>query len=547
MMLSLLHNNQSKKRKLMKHILIFSLCISTNLIGMKITNSSDFTHKTHDEIYKIMEGINKKSKLHNDDLLTYKKCLIRILPLEICKQIDQYGALLRNQIIQKYYIPRTMTQVDLYSPYQPELNISNNGNYFMHNANECTSLMDSSNWVVLSFTTNSVFFSPNNKYCIIRCLTGTKFYSFSDFCTKQRKLSNPDVLSNVVGISNDCNHFILASRENATPSIPRYNLFTINKKGLPEDIHLENNLYDAKAIAFHPDNIHIFHNKNNDTLNLYNINTRENKEIASYCDKNVNHFSHLTFNHDNTKMIARTIFHSLDKYSTQGGYMIFNIENLDNVTSITLPLQSCHEKAELPVLSIPHKKMLTHITNEGRMLILLDEEVRPVASHTAPKNSYISALAIDYTGNHIAIGHSNGTIIIWNIYNANPNQYDKVIVITNGIVKSLIFSKNQLLLSQSKWSKIPNTIKNIPLSSTLLLDVHGNTILDFGNNIVNSIMSKNGKKIITISQEKQSSGKYTSTLTAYSLRSKQIQQLYKEQKKQLTLAQMRALNELIIY
>lgn len=512
-------------------------------------------------IEKKLEAPDKYTLFCKQYLPFYKTCIASFLPHDICKHIDIFSALLNNKVIQEKCITKILHSGRSYNTDAPQLSISNNGYYLAHNVcnhvilvkNICFNLI---NLKTKEFLTtfraadrNSICFSPNNKYCIMgggnACNTG--IYNLSNKRMWNIVDYTNDQVFEVI-ISNDSRYILIKCGPTYAKAL--YELREIDAQEKVVEHYLEWPMHGSMAAAFHPDGKHIVHNRSDDkkrnTLYSYEIIStgmhisRWDKQITEY-NESVNCINTLEFNNDNTRIIAETQLTDSDAC----GHIVFNIENLDNVTSVILPPQSCHQTKKLPVLSIPHTKMITHITDNGCTLQLFNEAAHVIATHNAPHNSYISALATDNTGNYLAIGHSNGTIIIWDLCSKN-----KTIITSNGVIESLTFGNNQLLLSQSKLGDVWNTPNPTPTPGrALLLDVYGNTIFNFGNNIVNSIMSKNGKNIIIISLELKwddqaliPNWNRLLTLTSYDLHDKQIAEIYKTQKNTSTLAKMCMLN-----
>jgi len=251
-------------------------------------------------------------------------------------------------------------------------------------------------------------------------------------------------------IAPDKKNILIDFRTNLIPSMPRYRLFKVNHKGLLNGVYLKNNLTQASAVNFLPNNEQIIYSDYDNRLHLYDIATSDSTQITFNGDEIIGNIINVTFINDD-RILAKTISKKYDTYHY--GHVLFNIKNLDNVTTVTFPEQSCHKKM-LPVLCIPYPKMFTHITDNGRTLQLLDETMNIVASHSAPENSYISAMAIDPEGKNLAIGHSNGTIIIYGILFDKMNEKD--VIKTYGIIKSLTFDKNGSLSFKQKIRNYSN-------------------------------------------------------------------------------------------
>lgn len=535
----------------MKHIFIFSLLISTNVTGM-IT--IDFLSKTHDDLYaiiakveenklqkngpaflrecvskgkfEIIEQINQRDDtnkkcflLYKQYLSFYKKCIAIFLPHEICKEIDLLYAQLKNIGRKETFIKTTKGPWEnhRYNEGKPHLIISNDGYYFAHTISKIPELIYTKNNFHKTINTgyrNPLYFSPDNNYCIIKDSYKTCFYNL----IQQKELTLIEKNEHQcfgITISNDSQYILFEGRDKIRQSTPIYFLWTLNANGVPQKINLKNNLLHSMTVIFHPDNNHIVHSQYQDELRLYNIVTAEDIIISPKRDENVFCIDTLTLTLDNTTIIAKTLHRDLN---TQPNYILFNIENLDKVTAIPLSPQSYHkETSDLPILSIPNKKMLTHIINEGRTLQLIDHNAQCIASYDTKNNTHITALTVDPTGSYLAVGHSDGTIIIWNLFSSDPAQYDKTPIRSYDPITSLTFTDNQLLFSQSR-AKEPASM----LGNAILWDVYGNEIMNnLGDNIIDSIISPNGKTINVVSTtlqwhpERASLCEHLFTLTTY--------------------------------
>jgi hypothetical protein len=90
--------------------------------------------------------------------------------------------------------------------------------------------------------------------------------------------------------------------------------------------------------------------------------------------------------------------------------------------------------------------------------------------------------------------------MIWDISSSHSAGYDKIFMKTIGPITSLTFNNNQQLLSQSQSGKLQKGEDTVlcKFGTTILWDVYGNEIIDCGYGIVKSIMSPNGKTIVTL-------------------------------------------------
>lgn len=468
---------------------------------------------------EIIEQINHRKTINNNNFLPcqqylhfYKACIARMLPYEICEYIDLLYVQLTNNKRKKSF--KITTRGPWQSFYNQErhhpITISNNGHYFSHSFSNNSQLICTEMNPVETINTgyiSPIHFSPNSTYCVIKGDTHTYFHDLINK-TDYSLIEREENLCLGITISNSSQYILLEGRHKIQQSRPIHFLWIINEKGEPNKVFLKNDLYHSMATIFHPDNNHIIHNQYADELRLYNIETAIDIIISSEKDKNVLCLDKLTITSDNKTILATTNPKEID---AQPDYILFNIENLDKVTAITLPQQSYHNDTELPVLSVPHKQMLTHITNEGKTLQLIDHNTQLIATHNTTDDIYITTLTVDTTGNYLAVGHSDGTIIIWNISNSNPAQYEKTCIKSNDSIKSLTLTDNQLLLSQSASTDTG--------SAAYLWDVYGNKIMDFGNNIINNIISPNGKTINIVYKTVQQYpfSQYTSRMTTYYL------------------------------
>jgi WD40 repeat protein len=435
------------------------------------------------------------SKKDDEYVLLYKAHIARNLPHDICKHIDYLYAQLKNIGRKETFIkPKTAREPWInrrYDEWRPHLTISNDGHYVAHTISKNPELLhtESHNLTtqIYSGYRAPLCFSPNNKYYIVKDTHGI-YLSHLPHITRYELTTQKYNTCFGITISNDSQHILFEGRDAMQQSTPSYLLWTLDADGIPQKTHLKDNLLHSWAVIFHPDNNHIIHSQWADRLRLYNIATTEDIIISPKRDENVFCIDALTITPDNKTIIAKT---NLKKLDTQPGYILFNIEDINNVTAITLPQQSCHKDAELLVLSIPHKKIVTHVTNEGKTLRLLDHNAQLLASHDAKENTYITALTVDRTGSYLAAGYSDGTIMIWNLFSSNPECWDKICKRDYYPITSLTFTDNQLLFSQSRAQE-PNSM----IGTATLWDIYGNEIMNnLGYNIVESIISPNGKTI----------------------------------------------------
>ena len=519
----------------MKLIFLSLALISIQLTGMKTIDVA--SQSNNDDLYAIMEKIeqnkpklykgrsfNIAEKLHDKNIKDttyfllckqylpfYKKCIAGILPLDICKQIDNFCAQLKNKEINKAFIKKTGMTGDIDSRFPQPLKISNNGQFLTHDLAQrghvpYTTLFDTKTGF---FPTNGLSkplcFSPNNKFCVTISKDQINYYKLQDnFSSYHSSAQTIDHCFNII-ISDDSKYILAETRHAYQQSRPIYKMWTVDDQDMPQSIPLKDDLICSTAVIFHPDNQHIIHSNHQDELRLYNIETSEDKIISPATNKDVHWIEKLMLNSDHTTIIAK-IAPIFRNFIGHRKYMLFNIENLDNVTAISIPEQSLDDNVAISELSellqpqcIPHKRMITHITNCGHTLQLLDENMQCVASHHTKESVRVTALAIDTTGDYLAAGYSDGSIMIWNVSSAHPAGYDKIFMQTIDLVTSLTFNDNQQLLSQSQSGQLKrNDTVLCKFGSAILWDVYGNEIIDCGYQIVKSVMSSNGKTIVTL-------------------------------------------------
>jgi WD40 repeat protein len=513
----------------MKYTLLSLALIFTQLIGMITTNVSS---QKDDEFYRYV----------------YKKEIARTPPLDVCKQIDNLCAQLKNKEISKSFIKNTGRTGNINSRFPQPLRISNNGRFFTHdlatdNSVSGTTLFDTTRMSSIATQLHGHFcFSPNNKFFITINEDTINYHNIKD----NFAYNTVQTIGHCFGITiSDDSKYILAETRNAyAPSTPTYKLWTLDAQNMLKSIPLKRVLFDSIAVIFHPDNKHIIHSNYGDELRLYNIATSEDIIIFPASDTDINWITKLMLSPDHTTIIAEADCLECNNKK----YILFNIENLDKVTAVLIPEQSLDDKVAKSELSellhpqcIPHKKMITHITNCGHTLQLLDENMECIAAHHTPKESaHITALAVNNTGDYLAAGYSDGSIMIWDISSSHPAGYEKIFRQTSGTITSLTFNDHQQILSQSQSGKLCRPIVGkkeetlCKYGTTILWDVYGNEIINCGYQIVKSIMSPNGKTIVTlplINVPKE----YKLELTYYQINDENLAQY---SQKEMTLTQL---------
>jgi len=499
----------------MKYIFFFLLIINSQLTCMDVWN---LLEKRHDKIYSIAK--NKKDLMRcYKNYLCYKHCITQILPIDLCKYIDDFSALVHREKIKKSF-SKDIVVVESKDNYSvPHLFVSNNGRYYCHNipyylGDSGFRLMDINPDkldLIKKFYAwdnhKSMVFSPNSKYCIINEDKKTALYHFANQKKFNLRIQDyRDYYLHKIIMSNDSKYILLEEFKNGNFSHCKYTLCTVDEKGIPTTIPLylgnsdlpKEKRYLLDLIAgsctavFHPDSKHIIHCPLSDRLDLYTIESSENK-IIKPASKETNSIQTLS-NAADKKIIANT---------WDATKILFDIENPDKIISKILPKQIT---GTLPIICIPHKNLFTHMLLNTFPLQLINQEEKVVATQVIP-GAAVTALATTITGDYLAVGYSNGTIMVWNLCNPDPEKFEKIYLKSKGIIEKLTFSDNQLLLSQSKSGEFWDTAEPTSTPGTAILwDVHGNEIINFGNNIVNSIMSKNGKTIIIVSAKLKATG-----------------------------------------
>jgi WD40 repeat protein len=500
-----------------------------------------------------------------------------ILPYDLCKHCDLLFISDKNKKIKEAYKEKKWNidqYIDIRHERLPNLIMSNNGHYFAYSFlqkytfkhEHCMYLVKilDNRCSEMSHLKNKEFihFCPDSTYYIVEHPQGATLNYFSSPLSEKNPYlianDNPCLMTKYhtllglakdIVISNNNKYILLPKRGNPCDY---YELWAIDAQGMPQEIPLKNKYGHhllrtfGGAVMFHPDNQHIMYNDHAAQLQLYNIETEQQKLITQRepgYSGNVSYLKDPVITPDNKKLLLKGKSDSYNKHN----HLLFNIETVDTtIKSVIIPQQSCHQKqrpeeSDLPILYIPHNNMLTHITDEGNTLNLLNENAQVVATHKAEKGTYITVLAVSSTGYYLAAGYSDGTIMIWNLFSKNPEYYEKIFMKNDGAITSLTFGDNQLLLSQSashiiKW-EYQDTIK-YQYGSAIVWDIHGNKIIDFGDNILKSIMSPNGKTIALVSiPNTKSLYQDRVSLSSYTLDENMLQNLCNE-KNELTLAQL---------
>lgn len=453
--------------------------------------------------YQLMDVADKLKALS-----VYVNLLCKALPNDIIQKYipKNIETIRKNKVIKKYYTKKELiTNLQRLENKAPEVVISNDGNYVLHNIRSHFNGLPIKLWDIkknleidsfcsIEQNLKTSFFSPNSTYAIIQ---GHE-YVFMYLIAKKKQyplcISVYCKANQEISISPDSKHIILfepLSNHNA--------LWSIDSNNKPQQVFLEPRIWDrfVQCAIFNHDSKKIIYNGYQKSLNTCSIESPNTPgKQSKLSQENYHSTNTLSLLSDGIHVIAHSPFPDLQNFKDT----IFSLKNIHTYTSI--PNQSCANILPLPRLDIPHKKLVTHICNMGHTLQLLDLDAQVIASHTTKSNAHISALAADTTGNYLACGYSDGTIIMWNLSNADKRIEGIKVTMPSYPIKSLTFGNNQLLLAQSGEYKY-NLISKKTISqrgSAIVWDVvHGNKIFDFCNTIA-SAMSKNGNRIITISE-----------------------------------------------
>ncbi len=464
--------------------------------------------------YQLIDAVEKFKALK-----MYINLVTEILPTENEAQIQMkcshghitqkwIGDLLIGPTIKKEHKLYTFpTKKNYNRKSESHIIISNNGNYLIHNF--CDQSEPSSielyhtktkeiEYLHPSRDAQCIYCSPNNNYIlIVDQFLGIHLYHIP---TKEKFfLYHPYNQQSEIIISDNSKYILNQQILPFNDYITLYKLWHINDNNTLEEIDLNNNLSASKSAIFHHDNEHIFH-LNEGNLYLYNISTKTNtkldpKGIRNH-PKHFIFFDKLVMSSDKKHIICKIKNPRNTSLSDHFNYIVLHIQNIAKTIFTTLPPSYLDY---LPPLCIPHTNLIAHCVDNKNLLQLLNEKQKIVASHTR-KNSRISQMATDESGNHLACGYCDGTIIMWNIsnlYNQTLSIGTKLVGL-NMPIKNLVFTSNHLLFSCSR-SQLFSLFQNT--GQAILWDLQGKKIIDFGNTVLDANINKKGSVITIVKSE----------------------------------------------
>lgn len=495
----------------MKKLLICYIALSIVKLCIAMDKKRDLNLKL-ERYYQRIDDAEKRK-----DLKQYINLIRQILPADISSQITEkwIGTLIRTEAIRnKYTSHRFITAQKSDNVHKPKLIMSSQGDYFIHNIKqhidtcEITLCNTKNNKLEYQFESQykvPAYFSPQNNYIITREWSG--MYVYHILTQQKHLLLHQKEPSYDIIISSNSKYILHEGRHPIMESTPFYKLWELDQFHKPQEITLKKNLIGVYSVLFHPNNEQIYCSIGN--LHLYDIVTQQDNALPSRKQEDP-HQVYLVHNlisaPDKTHMLCNVWIENSETFITR--YVLLNIQNPENVIITKIPVASLYPHTRLTPLCTAYTHLIPHVCNQGKSLQLLDENMELVASHDAQENSYISALAIDHIGNYLASGYSDGTIILWDISNPQRAIHGKKLIGSQGSIKKLTFTDNHLLLSQSVNDSTPGT--------AILWDTQGNEIINFGNSVLKSTISNNGKKVAIISKDIHRQKKYL-TVKCYNL------------------------------
>jgi len=483
------------------------------------------------------------------DAVSYTQLLEQLdMPKEITKRFTQLATsvALRSSFFKKLQTNITIIDQCQRVGYEtPSLKITHDGYHFAHNIlfderqlrlwqieKKPAEIQKTLSHYDLKY---AIYFSRSGRYCIVRGGKRNLYPFVYDIPTNtQYPLILPDYIDTIrkIRISPNNKHIMICGlKENMDR---RFALWSLDERNQPHPILLTAPIWD-KFVAdtiFHSDNKHLICNFYAKKLSLCSLaKPDELTHETKTNDKDYFSLLELVTTTDGNYVLAKS---TSNKNIPD---MLFSLCENTQMPPVAIPHQSQQQRPWVKNRYIPHKQLFTHIINNGTTLQLLDTNMEVVAHHSTKIGAQIRALAVEPTGDYIASGYSDGTVIIWDLTRIKSRIIGTKITVPGGPIRSLMFSANQLLLCQTGkkiWNNFSDELE-AQASTALLCDVNGNTIIDFGPTIA-SIMSKKGNRIITISEELQpinvELGCLSSFVTAtiWYLHNKKVQQKLEEYK-----------------
>lgn len=402
-------------------------------------------------------------------------------------------------IIKEKYTDQTF---DLKKPYNRKtsatLNISNNGAYLIHDfcASSQSSHIELYNteenrpeYQCPAINQQRTYFSPNNKYMVI-VNPFQKIYLYSITKQKEHLLCTSENLECTIVISDNGQYILRQAFAPFKDYETSYALWHIDEDNNPHHVDLGNSVSHSTSVIFHPNNEHLLH-IHHGNIYLYDIITGTDRNLTARKEKNSSMYGDLILSADKNQVICKTKNQRNTSLSDQINYVILNIENLKNVTLSLTPL--CYSK-DLPPVCIPYKNLIAYCSENKTLLGLLNKKAKLIASYKK-QSHYLSTLATSDTGDYLASGYSNGTIIIWNLSTPQKSITGKKIIGSDLPIHKLRFTDHQLLFSQSK---LELSLPQKKSGQALLWDINGNAIMNFGDTIFDAEITKSGNTIIVI-------------------------------------------------
>ena len=360
-----------------------------------------------------------------------------------------------------------------------------------------------------------IYCSPNNNYLVIVDLF-KGIYLYHIPTQKKHFLYKPYNQDSDITISDNSTYILSRQLLPFNDYKIIYNLWSITND-IPQEIDLEDRLWESICAIFHPDSKNIFH-INGGKLYVYNIGSKISTQrtlIGSGDPKRQPKqfilYDTLVTSSDKKHIVCKMKNPRNSSLSDLFNYAVLNIENMEEITFTLLP--PVHQ-THLPPVCIAHKNLVAYCADNMELLQLFNKKGILVASHTKEKHR-ISALASDKAGNYLACGYSNGSILLVDTLEILKKNCGTRLIGLSLPIKNLTFTDNNLLFAHAKPEIfVPN--KHAGYAS--LWDTQGNYIINFGCSVFDAHISKDGTTIGIIETDIQS--KNTSKkleLTCYDL------------------------------